>query len=149
MILTSPAFDNNEPIPKKYTCDATGVNPPLEFFEVPQETDSLVLLMTDPDAPGGTFYHWVLWNINPGFDGIGEGNIVAGSVEGKNTTGERGYFAPCPPAGGTHHYVFTLYAITGNLFMAEDVPANQIEELIHDRVVATATLTGTYERSDS
>lgn len=143
MIISSPAFGNNEPIPNRYTCDGKNVNPPLEFFEVPEDADSLVLVMLDPDAPNGTFYHWVLWNINPGFDGIGEGNTVEGSEEGVNSGGKKGYLGPCPPSG-LHHYVFNLYAITGNIPFAENAPPWEIEETIKGRVVAQGTLVGTY-----
>src|SRR5438874_13828697 len=113
MTLSSPAFANNGEMPKKYGCSASGgaaVSPPLTIAVVPQEAKSLALIVDDPDAPGGTFTHWVVWNIAPTTTSIAEGLPPAGASEGRSSSGKNGYAAPCPPSG-EHHYVFTLYAL--------------------------------------
>jgi len=125
MILSSPAFPNDEHIPKKYTCDGTNVSPPLMISGVPASAKSLTLTMTDPDAPGGTFTHWSVTGIAPSVTMITEGSHPG--TEGKNGFGKTGYGAPCPPSG-THHYVFTLTALDAN-----------------GKEVGKAQLTGTYK----
>ena len=100
--ISSPAFENNKPIPKKYTCDGADVSIPLEWLDIPQETQSLAVIMDDPDAPMGTFVHWVVWNIP--IDGKIEENSVPGT-EGQNSARGNSYMGPCPPSG-THRYFF-------------------------------------------
>lgn len=126
MNISSPAFNDNQAIPKQYTCDGKNVSPPLRFTAVPAETKSLSLVVTDPDAPGGTFTHWSVTQIPAGTVSIAEGGHVG--VEGKNGFGKVGYGGPCPP-GGTHHYIFTLKALDGS-----------------GNTIAQSTLTGTYAR---
>lgn len=131
MTLTSPAFANNGPIPAKYTCDGANVSPPLAIAGVPSGAKSLALTVEDPDAPGGTFTHWLAWNIAPSTTSIGEGQHIG--TEEQNGFGKPGYGGPCPPSG-LHHYVFTLYA------MADQAPPSK------GRVVAQTQLIGTYKR---
>ena len=120
MKLSSSAFDGNRAIPVKYTCQGSGINPPLMFNEIPKDAKSLALILEDPDAPGGTFVHWVIYNIPPNEKGIGEGMILPNKEDGINSTGKTGFIAPCPPSG-THHYNFKLYALD-NLLNIQDHP---------------------------
>src|SRR5258708_687538 len=111
MILTSPSFDNNTSIPKKFTCEGGNINPELHIQNIPEEAKSLALILHDPDAPvPGGFTHWVVWNIAPTTAIIKQESTSPGSVEGKNGAGRLGYVGPCPPSG-THHYEFRLYAL--------------------------------------
>ena len=126
MQITSSAFADNQAIPKRYTCDGANVSPPLQFSGVPAEAKSLSLVVTDPDAPAGTFTHWTVTQIPPGTVSIAEGGPLG--VEGKNGFGKVGYGGPCPP-GGTHHYIFTLKALDGS-----------------GKTIAQTQLTGTYKR---
>ena len=111
LTVSSPAFSNNGFIPSKYTCDGSNINPELIIRDIPQDTRSLALIIDDPDAPKGTFDHWVMWNI-PVKDKIDE-NSTPGA-EGKNGKNENKYMGPCPPSG-THHYHFKVYAWILNL----------------------------------
>jgi Raf kinase inhibitor-like YbhB/YbcL family protein len=143
--LKSQAFEDQGFIPSKYTCDGEDINPPLLIENVPQEAKSLVLVMQDPDAPRGTFLHWLLWNISPETKEISEGKIPPGAVEGKNDFGKIGYGGPCPPSG-THHYVFTLYALSRKLDFPQDLSWSDFKTLINQHILAQAKLTGLYSR---
>jgi len=143
--LKSPAFEDQGFIPSKYTCDGEDINPPLLIEGVPQEAKSLVLVMQDPDAPGGTFLHWLLWNIPPETKEISEGKIPSGAIEGKNDFGKIGYGGPCPPSG-SHHYIFTLYALSQKLDFPQDLSWNDFKTLINPHILAQAKLTGVYSR---
>ena len=110
MKITSSAFQNNTKIPSKYTCDGQDINPPLSFIEVSANAKSLALIMDDPDAPGGTFVHWVLYSMNPKISEIKENSVPHFVVVGKNSAGKSNYFGACPPSG-LHHYHFKLYAL--------------------------------------
>lgn len=106
--VTSSAFKHGEEIPVKYTCDGSDVSPPLSFAKVPRKAVEIVLIMDDPDAPGGTYTHWLIYNIGPRTKTIAEGKRPAGSREGKNSFGSQGYGGPCPPPLQTHRYFFTV-----------------------------------------
>jgi len=145
--LSTPAFKQGEKIPSKYTCDAAGMNPALNFGNVPANTKQLVLTMHDPDVPktlmpSGNFDHWMVWDIAPTSKGIAEG---AGSAMGMNGTGKAGYIGPCPP-DREHRYFFRLYAVdiplTGKTF--KDRAA--VEEAIKGHILAQAELMGRYEK---
>ncbi|MBU3978526.1 YbhB/YbcL family Raf kinase inhibitor-like protein, partial [Patescibacteria group bacterium] len=103
MRITSSAFENREQIPGKYTCNGENINPPLKFSEVPGEAKSLVLIIDDPDAPGGTWIHWIVYNISPNLREVGENSIPDDGEEGTTTFGKPGYGGPCPPSG-VHRY---------------------------------------------
>jgi Raf kinase inhibitor-like YbhB/YbcL family protein len=104
LIVTSPAFEANQSIPEKYSCDYEDINPPLSIEGIPEGTRSLALIVDDPDAPSGTFDHWVVWNIPPSQNKIGED--TAPGREGKNSLGQNSFTGPCPPPGKPHHYNF-------------------------------------------
>ena len=122
MILRSALFRNNEDFPKRFTCDGANTNPPLVIEGVSREAKSLVLIVDDPDATrGGTFTHWVVWNIPPQTYEIPEGEVPRGAKQGRNDFGVEEYGGPCPPRGARpHRYVFKLYALDTEL----DLPAS-------------------------
>jgi Raf kinase inhibitor-like YbhB/YbcL family protein len=129
----------------RHTCDGEDVSPSLLWSEPPERTRSLALVVSDPDAPGGTFFHWLAWGIDPAAGGLGEGE--AAPVEGRNDFGKTGYGGPCPPRGhGPHRYVFRLHALDGDLDVAPGADREQLEAAIRARRLGGAELTGTYER---
>lgn len=146
MILSSDAFEINKMLPKKYTCDGEGVNPPLNIFETPTGTQSLALLMEDLDAPGGIFFHWTIWNIEPVFYGIPEGQSPTGSVEGKNTFGNIGYGAPCPPEGSPHRYLFRVYALSEKLDLPQGSSPQEFLAAIEGKILDQAETMPIYGR---
>lgn len=141
--VKSSAFNNQTLIPAKYSCDGDNVNPPLTIEGIPEETKSLVLIMDDPDAPSGTFDHWVVWNIPPSTKEIGE-NTVPGT-EGINGARERGYFGPCPPSG-THRYFFKVYALDEKLNLGANSKKKDVEKVMQGHILANGELIGLYRR---
>src|SRR5258708_1061946 len=127
MILTSPSFDNNTSIPKKFTCEGGNINPELHIQNIPEEAKSLALILHDPDAPvPGGFTHWVVWNIAPTTAIIKQESTSPGSVEGKKGAARLGYDGPRPPSG-THHYEFRLYALDVMLDLPETAGKAELE----------------------
>ena len=108
--VSSPAFLEGDAIPAKYTCEGPGISPPLSWTGVPTGAARLALVVDDPDAPGGTYVHWVVLNIDAAATGVAAGKVPAGGQQARNSTGEVGYAGPCPPSG-SHHYRFTVYAL--------------------------------------
>ncbi|KXA94186.1 phospholipid-binding protein [candidate division MSBL1 archaeon SCGC-AAA259E19] len=144
--LKSPAFSDGEPIPDKYGLTEENVNPPLEFEDVPEKAESLVLLMDDPDAvePAGKVWdHWVLWNIDPDTAKLSEGSVPPGATEGKTDFGKTEYGGPNPP-DREHAYRFRLYALDTELDLPETATKKDVEEAMEGRILAEAELTGTY-----
>jgi Raf kinase inhibitor-like YbhB/YbcL family protein len=151
MVLTSTAFEEGEPIPARYSCDGEDVSPALAWSEVPEGTDSFALIMDDPDAPGGTFTHWVIFNIPRGDRNLPEGvpadsRLDNGALQGQTGFGRMGYDGPCPPSGPAHRYRFTLYALDGELSLSEGATKQQVLDAIEGHVLDQVTLTGTYQR---
>jgi Raf kinase inhibitor-like YbhB/YbcL family protein len=148
MILTSPSFENDVPIPKKFTCDGGGINPELQVQNVPENAKSLALVVHDPDAPiAGGFTHWVVWNINPKTTLIKEESVPPGAVEGLNGARKAGYAAPCPPPGhGMHHYHFKLYALDVTFDLPNTTVASGLTAAMTGHILAEAELMGMYER---
>ena len=150
MILESEAFANGELIPRRYTCDGDDMSPALSWREAPTETASFALVVDDPDAPKGTWVHWVLFNVAASENGLDEdaekGSLLEGAVEGVNSWGQRGYGGPCPPSG-THRYFFKLYALDRRLQLGAGASADDVAEAIEGRVLAEAALMGRYARS--
>ena len=140
--VTSSSFGSSQLIPRKYTCDGEDVNPPLTVGGVPEETKSLVLVIDDPDAPMGTWVHWVVWNIPPA-DRMEE-NAVLG-VEGLNDFGKHSYGGPCPPSG-THRYFFKLYSLDTKLSLPSNSRKKDVENAIKGHVLAKGELVGLYSR---
>jgi Raf kinase inhibitor-like YbhB/YbcL family protein len=145
--LTSTAFDDGKPIPRKYSCDGNNVSPPLSWSFLPEGTASLALIVHDPDAPSGDFTHWLAWNLDPEDGGIGVG--APPPAQGENGRGMPEYMGPCPPPGhGAHRYFHHLYALDGELDLEPGAAREQLQDAIDGRVLAEARLMGTYERSD-
>jgi Raf kinase inhibitor-like YbhB/YbcL family protein len=145
MELRSSAFDQGEPIPIRHSCEGEDVSPPLSWAEAPEGTASLALILDDPDAPVGTFTHWLGWGLDPATGGLREGE--APPVEGRNDFGETGYRGPCPPPGrGPHRYFFRLHALEEELELERGAGKAELEEALIGRSVAVAELMGTYER---
>lgn len=145
MKITSPVFKNNEYLQVQSTCDGAGLNPSLTIKDVPEKAESLVLIVDDPDALGGTFTHWLVWNIDPKTENIEENSHPEGSTEGVNDFGDNGYSAPCPPQG-THRYVFHLFALDSNLDLAQTSQAPQIKRAMSGHVLAETHLICLYQR---
>jgi Raf kinase inhibitor-like YbhB/YbcL family protein len=143
--ITSSAFADGDQIPEKHSCDGDNVSPPLEWSNLPPDTTSLALIVDDPDAPSGTFVHWLAWGLDPGDSGLGEGE--AAPAEGTHGFGDRGYAGPCPPPGhGPHRYFHRLYALDEKLDLPDGASREQLEAALEGHVLATAQLIGTYER---
>lgn len=146
MEIISPVFRAGQAIPRQYSCAGQNVNPPLNIFGVPKATQSLTLIMHDPDAPGGDFLHWLMWDIPPKTESIPVNSVPIGAVQGSNDSGEAGYMGPCPPAGQAHRYVFDFYALDTTL----DLPAGAgIQEVIKAQkghVLNHAALMGTFQK---
>ena len=143
MRLTSPEFENNKLIPGKFTCEGDDVSPALIIEDVPQEAKSLALVVDDPDAPMGTWVHWVVYDI-----GI-VSKIDEDSIPGKqgiNDFGRKNYGGPCPPSG-THRYFFKIYALDKKLDLGEGISKKALEERMQGRILAEAQLIGLYKKS--
>lgn len=144
-------FENQKPIPTRFTCEGEDLSPPLTFSGVPKGTVSMVLIVDDPDAPRGTFDHWIVWNIPPTLEGLSEG---AEELFSKNTAVKQGlngfkdlsYRGPCPPPGKPHRYYFKLYALNTLLNLKEGVSKQEVEKAIEGHILEKAELMGTYQR---
>lgn len=144
--LTSPAFAPGEAIPARHTCSGADVQPDLVWTAPPPGTQSLALIMDDPDAPGGTWVHWVLFNLPPQARTLTASEALpAGSVSGKNSWGNAGYGGPCPPFG-THHYYFKLYALDVTPDLAVGATKAELLAKMEGHVLAKAELMGTYAK---
>lgn len=148
--LSSPAFTQGQPIPRKYSCDGQDVSPPLSWGEPPPHTRCFALIADDPDAPGGIFVHWVLYNIPAGSRALPEGVPKVGkladeSVQGSNSWQRLGYGGPCPP-GGTHRYVFKLYALDTTLSLLSGASKQRLLEAMEGHIMGQAELMGVYRR---
>jgi Raf kinase inhibitor-like YbhB/YbcL family protein len=145
MQISSPAFQNGQPIPAKYARGHQNLSPPLQIKGVPEKTKSLVMIVTDFDAPGGLFCHWLVWNIDPHNVQFLEGRPPRGAVQGRNSVGEMKYDGPFPPSG-THHYFFKLFALDATLSLPEGSDfATLLTAMEQQHTLATATLVGTYQ----
>lgn len=148
--LRSPEFSEGSRIPSKYTCDGKDASPPLSWTGIPAGGKSLALTCDDPDAPAGLWVHWVVFDLPPTATGLPEGvpatpEISGGGRQGKNDFRKIGYGGPCPP-GGTHRYVFTLYALDSTLGLAAGATRQDLLAAMRDHALGEATLTGTYSR---
>ena len=138
-------------IPKQFTCDGVDVSPQLSWTAAPPETRSLVLTMTDPDAPGGTFTHWVVFNLPANTSFLEAGHMKQdrpsdGSRQGRSDFGKIGYGGPCPPRGSTHRYFFDLFALNSMLDLPPGATRAQVEDAMNTHVLARAKLMARYGR---
>lgn len=143
--VTSAAFADGEPVPRSYTCDGAGIAPPLAWRGLPVEAAAVALVVDDPDAPSGTFTHWVVLDVPADVTGSNEGAVPTNGVQARNSAGRASYFGPCPP-GGTHHYRFTVYALSEPTGLAEGASLAEALHAIESRSLAWGRLTGTYTR---
>lgn len=147
MELTSPEFDRQAMIPTRCTCDGEDLSPELHWRDVPDQTVELALTCEDPDAPSGTFVHWILWGLEPSEGSLGLGTVPATARQGRNDFGRTGYGGPCPPPDhGPHRYRFTLHAVSAPLDLAEGATIDDLRAAVAGRVLGTAELVGTYAR---
>ena len=144
MKITSSAFQEGGNIPLKFTCDGSDTSPSLQITGVPSEAKSLVLIADDPDAPGGLFTHWLVWNIPPQTNSISEGSAPNG-VHGTNDFGKSGYKGPCPPPG-THRYSFKIFALDRELDLRAGAKRSQLDAAMKGHVIAQGELVGRYAR---
>jgi Raf kinase inhibitor-like YbhB/YbcL family protein len=143
MQISSPSFKNKDMIPEEYTCQGRDINPPLEISGVPRNTQSLALIVDDPDAPMGTWVHWVDYNIPPEMTRINEDS--APGVQGMNSYHKLDYGGPCPPSG-KHHYHFKAYALDAKLPLQRGASKADVEKAMRGHILDQADLVGMYER---
>jgi Raf kinase inhibitor-like YbhB/YbcL family protein len=144
MKVTSSAFQEGGNIPSKFTCDGSDASPPLQINGVPAEAKSLVLIVDDPDAPGGLFTHWLVWNIPSQTNSIAEGNAPKG-VQGANDFGKSGYRGPCPPPGA-HRYSFKVFALDRELELRSGAKRSQVDAAMKGHIISQGELVGRYAR---
>lgn len=141
LTVTSPAFRDGGRIPERYTCAGTETSPPLSWEGAPHNAAALSLVVDDPDAPGGTFVHWVVFNIEPDVTSVPEGMVPAGGEQAQNSGGEVGYVGPCPQRG-EHRYRFTVYALRQEMPLSEGAALKDALAQISKRSVASGRLVG-------
>jgi Raf kinase inhibitor-like YbhB/YbcL family protein len=147
--LTSPAFAKGAAIPDGFTCEGASASPPLRWKGAPKKAVQLALVVDDPDAPSGTFVHWVAWNIDPTAGELPEQHVPAGVVQGSNSGGSQKYLGPCPPRGDEpHHYRFTLYALSKAPTVSAGATAAELRAAIRSDVLKRTRLVGTYRRAE-
>ena len=148
--IRSTAFSDGNEIPKKYTCDGADVSPSLSWKDAPAGTQSFALIADDPDAPAGTWTHWVIWNIPATAASLPEGmqkvEESGGIRQGRNDFKRMGYGGPCPPPGKPHRYFFKLYALDAKLEMAPGAGKKELERAMKGHVLAQTELKGKYGR---
>jgi Raf kinase inhibitor-like YbhB/YbcL family protein len=144
--LTSSAFADGAAIPREYSCDGKGDSPPLAWTGVPDGARELVLVVEDPDAPGGTFVHWTLFKIPPSTSEIAAGGVPKGAAQGENSAGDDAWMGPCPP-NGEHRYVFTIYALRAASGLDDGAKPDAVRAAVKDGALGSGRLVGRYARS--
>ena len=149
--ITSTAFSEGQPIPRKYTGEGSDISPPLAWTNAPANTKSFTLIADDPDAPMGTWVHWVLYDLPAGTNALPEDvaktQYIAGNAkQGLNTWPHLGYGGPCPPPGKPHRYFFKLYALDRMLDLKPGATKKDVEAAMKGHVLAEGQLMGTYQR---
>lgn len=149
--LTSSAFETEENIPDRHTCEGADVSPPLSWANAPEGTQSYALICEDPDAPGGTFTHWLVYDIPAARSALPEGveadpTLSWGAVQGRNDFGNVGYGGPCPPMGSTHRYYFRFYALDQELGLPPGASRHQVLTEVEEHAIGRAGLMGRYGR---
>lgn len=142
--ISSPAISDGATIPNEFTCSGKNQSPPLSWTDVPSNTKSLALLVEDPDAPVGTFVHWVVYDISPGTTGVKPG--VSNGKEGLNSAGKAAYMGPCPPPGNPHHYHFRLFALDTNLAVEAQPNVQAVRTAMQGHIIQSADLVGIFGR---
>ncbi len=149
--LSSAAFTDGTRIPDQYTCEGKDISPPLSWDNAPEGTESFALICDDPDAPMGTWDHWVIFNIPPDSEGLSEAvptdeSLTDGSKQGLNSWKNTNYDGPCPPPGNPHRYFFKLYALDTMLPLTSEVNKSSLEKTMQDHILEEARLMGTFSR---
>jgi Raf kinase inhibitor-like YbhB/YbcL family protein len=149
--VTSPVFQQGGSIPAKYTCDGSDISPPLKWGGAPAGTKSFALICDDPDAPAGTWVHWVLFNIRANVSELGEkleanGTLPGGAIQGTNSFSKIGYGGPCPPSGKAHRYFFKLYALDTEIALKPGATKPELLRAMEKHILAQGQLMGAYQR---
>ena len=149
--ISSPAFKDGDAIPRKFSCDDENISPALIWSGIPGGARSLALIADDPDAPIGTFTHWVIYNLPPGLTGLPEGvaktaQVTGGGTQGRNSASQTGYFGPCPPPGKAHRYFFKLYALDLEPTLAPGLSAAKLQQAMQGHILAQGQWMGKYQR---
>ncbi|MCX6084803.1 MAG: YbhB/YbcL family Raf kinase inhibitor-like protein [Caldiserica bacterium] len=149
--VTSTAFTAGKPIPVRYTGQGEDVSPDLAWSGAPASVKSYVLVCDDPDAPGGTWVHWTMWNIRPSATNLlagvtSDATLLDGSSQGVTSFGRRGYGGPMPPKGNAHHYYFRMYALDTLLTLDASASRAQLDGAMRGHVLSQGQLMGTYQR---
>lgn len=144
--IKSDTFVNNSRIPAKYSCDGNDISPPLAWSGAPENTQSFALICSDPDAPSGTWYHWVVFDIPKNTLALTENMnpLPAGSIAAENSWKRERYNGPCPPKGSTHHYIFTIYALDAKLDLSSHIDAETLINAMNGHVLMTTQITGLF-----
>jgi Raf kinase inhibitor-like YbhB/YbcL family protein len=150
MSVSSAAFADGQSIPDKYTCHGQDISPPLQWSGTPSQAKSIALTCEDPDAPSGTFTHWVIFDVPATATGLPENvsksaTLPDGSEQGKNSFGNTGYNGPCPPGGKLHHYIFKVYALDTSVKLDSGAEREDLLKAIDGHVLSQGQLTGTYQ----
>ncbi len=143
--ITSPAFHQEEMIPPQYTCVGKDINPPLHIEDVPASAKSLALIVDDPDAPMGIWYHWLVWNIDPKTKEIPENSVPPHGVQGKNDFGKTKYGGPCPPFG-THRYYYRVFALDTQLHLPPGADKEAVKRALAGHVIDEGELMGKFSK---
>lgn len=144
LLISSPVFDNEGPIPSRYTCDGDNIHPPLIVDQIPPDAVSLVIIMEDPDAPDGVFDHWLAWNI-PAQPRISENSNPG--TNGVNGKGKRGYHGPCPPSG-THRYYIYVFALDAEIEIRSSASKAVLKAAMRPHILAEGIILGMYSKHD-
>ena len=143
--ITSSVFEEGERIPVEYTCNGKNISPPLAWKGLPVNTQSLALIVDDPDAPAGTWVHWVLYNLPASAEGLQSGAADSG-IQGQNSSRKSGYSGPCPPAGKPHRYFFKLYALDTSLTIDPGATKAELEKAMQGHILGQGQLMGIFSR---
>ena len=150
MEILSSAFDEGAIIPEKYTCDDIDISPPLKWSSIPEGTKTFAIICDDPDAPMGTWVHWVIYNLSADINELSENIppseiLTNGAKQGKNDFGKIGYGGPCPP-GGTHRYYFKVYALSKELMVESGITKSELLKAMERHILSEGKLMGRYKR---
>jgi hypothetical protein len=151
LTVTSAAFKNGQPIPVKYTGQGDGLSPPLQWEGAPAATKSFALICDDPDAPAGTWVHWVIYNLSPALPSLSENTaktetLPGGAAQGRNSSRKIGYAGPYPPPGKAHRYYFKVYALDSLLTLQDRPNKEELLAAMRGHILAQGQLMGTYQR---
>ncbi|MBU6410245.1 MAG: YbhB/YbcL family Raf kinase inhibitor-like protein [Verrucomicrobia bacterium] len=142
--VSSTAFSAGKTIPQKYTCSGGDISPPLAWTRPPAKSRSIALICEDPDAPSGTFTHWVLYNLPPGTVALDEGAVPGGALQGLNDFRHIGYGGPCPPPGKPHHYYFKVYALDHPVGLPAGATKEELNKAMSGHILAEGELVGVF-----